>query len=45
MEVISTTKVVEIELHIELVGEEIKTTKLEVDVKPWLHVQVEIIKL
>ncbi len=35
----------EIELHIELVGEDIKTTKLEVDVKPLLPVQVEIIEL
>jgi len=34
VEVISTTEVVEIELQTKLVGEEIGTIKLEVDIKP-----------
>jgi hypothetical protein len=42
VEVISTTEVVEIELQTELVGEEIETVKLEVDIKPLVLIQVEI---
>jgi hypothetical protein len=45
VEVISTIEVVEIQSQTELVGEEIGTIKLEVDIKPLVPIHVEITKL
>jgi hypothetical protein len=45
VEIISTTKVMEIESQTELVGEKIGTTKLKVDIEPLVPIKVEITKL